>query len=290
MIGPILYNTLVVLVGVSLLAASAGLIGCFAVLRRRALTGDALAHAALPGLCLGYLAVGERHLPAMLAGAFVSGILGILLIAFLRRYSRIKEDAAIGIVLSVFFGAGIVLSQMIQRWPGGSRAGLESFIFGKTAGMNSEDVYWITSLSALTLAAVLLLYKEFKLVAFDPDFARVQGWPVFPLDLALMGLLALAVVVGLPAVGVLMMAALLIIPPATARFWTDRLGVMLILSAGLGILAGLVGAALSDAHERLPTGPAIILTATVFFLVSALAAPLLRRLTPQLSAREIRAR
>jgi manganese/zinc/iron transport system permease protein len=267
------YNLLLVLTGVSLLGASAGLIGCFAVLRRRSLTGDALAHAALPGLCVAFLLVGSRNMPAMLLGALVVGLLGVTVIAALRRYTRIKEDAAIGMVLSVFFGAGVVLSQIIQRLPGGSKAGLDSYIFGKTAGMSSEDVYWITGLSLLTLIAVVLLYKEFKLISFDSDFAQSQGWPVFRLDLMLMGLIALAVVVGLPAVGVLMIAALLIVPAAAARFWTDRLGHMLWIAALIGIIAGVVGTSISATLDRMPTGPSIILSATVMFLVSMLFAP-----------------
>lgn len=268
-----LNNTQVVLLGVSLLGASAGLIGCFAVLRRRSLTGDALAHSALPGLCLAFLVLGRRDLFAMLVGAFLSGVLGILVITALRRWTRVKEDAAIGIVLSVFFGAGVVLSQVAQKTRGGSKAGLESFIFGKTAGMLREDVAVLAVLTLATVAVVLLLYKEFKLVAFDPAFAHVQGWPAFPLDLLLMLLVAVAVVVGLPAVGVLMMAALLIIPAATARFWTDRLGLLLVLSALFGSAAGVGGTLLSDRVERLPTGPTIILTAAAFFVASLVLAP-----------------
>jgi manganese/zinc/iron transport system permease protein len=209
----------------------------------------------------------------MLFGALVAGVLGVAIIAALRRWTRVKEDAAIGIVLSVFFGAGVVLSQMIQKSPRGSRAGLESYILGSTAGMTSEDLTWISGLSLLTLLAVLLLYKEFKLIAFDPDFAQAQGWPVYRLDLMLMGLIALAVVVGLPAVGVLMIAALLIVPAAAARFWTERLSRMLYLAAGIGALSGAGGTLLSAVLAEMPTGATIILVSTGFFILSALAAP-----------------
>jgi len=267
------YNTLIVLLGVSLLGACAGLVGCFAVLRRRALTGDALGHAALPGLCLGFLAFGALSLPPMLAGALASGVLGVAVISALRRWTRIKEDAAIGIVLGVFFGAGAALSKIIQRAPSGSRAGLESYILGKTAGMTLEDLYWIAGLSLLCLVVVLALYKEFKLIAFDPDFARAQGWPSLRLDLGLMALIAVTVVVGLPAVGVLLVAALLIIPAAAARFWTDRLGRMAALSALIGAAAGVAGTWVSATEEKAPAGPAIILSATAVFLASALLAP-----------------
>lgn len=268
------YNTAVVLAGAGLLGANAGLVGSFAVLRRRALTSDALAHAALPGMCIAFLAVGVRSLPAMLLGAFLSGLIGIAIIAGLRRSTKVKEDAAIGIVLSVFFGAGVVLSRIIQNQSTeGSKAGLDSYILGKAAGMLAADVFAIAAISIASLLVVLLLYKEFKLILFDPDFARIEGWPTFALDLLLMGLLATTVVIGLPAVGVVLVAALVIVPPAAARFWTDRLSKMLAIAAAIGAGVGLVGAALSAAAESLPTGPMVVLAGAVVFGFSFLFAP-----------------
>ncbi|MGF1580497.1 MAG: metal ABC transporter permease, partial [Gemmataceae bacterium] len=249
------YNTVIVLIGVTLLGASSGLIGCFAVLRRRALTGDALAHAALPGLCLAVLMVGRLHTPAMLLGALVTGLIGVAIISALRRHTRIKEDSSIAIVLSVFFGAGVVLSQMIQDRKNIQAAGLDTYIFGSTVGMQFEDVLWLAGLSIGTLAIVILLFKEFQLVAFDPDFAQSQGLPVYWLDLLLMGLIAVDVVIGLPAVGVLMVAALLIIPSVTARFWTQRLCWMLVLSALFGVVSSVVGVLGSGVVCKMATGP-----------------------------------
>lgn len=267
------YNEQIVLLGVSLLGAAAGVIGSFAVLRRRALTGDALAHAALPGLALAFIITGERSLPALLVGAAVSGVLGIAVMAGLRRHTRLKEDAALGIVLAVFTGVGTVLMSVLPRLPGGSRSGLEAFIFGKTAGMTRDDVLLIASLSGLTVLVVALCYKEFKLVAFDAGFAQVQGWPAFALDFLLMLLVVVAVVIGLPAVGVLLMAALLVIPGAAARFWTERLGVMVVLAGAFGTIAGVAGTLITVYHDRVPTGPAIILAAAAIFIVSLLLAP-----------------
>jgi manganese/zinc/iron transport system permease protein len=268
------YNTLIVLLGTGLLGANAGLVGSFAVLRRRSLTGDALAHAALPGLALAFLVVGQRNLPAMLAGALVSGLLGVAVISGLRSRTRVKEDAAIGIVLSVFFGAGVVLSRIVQNTPGvGSKAGLDSYILGKTAGIIRQDVFIIGGVSLVSLLVILLAYKEFKLTVFDPDFARVQGWPVLRLDLLLMGLIALAVVFGLPMVGVVLMAALLILPGAAARFWTDRLGPLLVLATAFGLVIGLIGTALSARYAGMPAGPIIVLVGAAVFLLSVLVAP-----------------
>jgi manganese/zinc/iron transport system permease protein len=265
------YNTLVVLLGTGLLGLAAGLVGTFAVLRQRALVGDALAHAALPGLCLAFLVVGERSLPAMLLGALFTGVVGVLIIAVLVRWTRIKEDASIGIVLSVFFGAGIALSGFIQKQiASGNKAGLDSFIFGKTSGMLAEDVYLIGGLALMILVVTLLLYKEFRVTAFDPDFARGQGWPTLLLDLVLMGLIAVVVVAGLPAVGALLVSALLILPAAAARFWTDRLGVMLLLSALFGVAVSVSGTLVSAAHRIATTGPVIVLAGGILLLTSVL--------------------
>lgn len=265
------YNTLVVLAGVGLLGASAGMVGSFAVLRKRALTGDALAHAALPGLCLAFLIVGERNLTALLLGALASGVIGNMVIAALVRWTRVKEDAAIGTVLGGFYGLGVVLLTGIQHMStSGSKAGLDSYILGKTAGMTAGDVYLILAASAGCLAVVLLLFKEFKTVAFDGGFARSLGWNVYGLDLLLMTLVAVAVVIGLPAVGVVLMAALLILPGAAARFWTDRLATMLALAGAIGLAVGVIGTSISAVYAGLPAGPIIVLTGTMFFFVSLL--------------------
>jgi manganese/zinc/iron transport system permease protein len=265
------YNTLIVLAGVSLLGASAGMVGAFAVLRKRALVGDALSHAALPGLCLAFLFMRERNVAAMLLGALASGVAGIMIISALRRWTRVREDAAIGSVLTVFFGAGIALLAAIQKMEGlGSKAGLDSYIFGKTAGMTRADVYLIVLAGLVGLAAVVLLYKEFLSISFDSDFARSLGWPVYALDLLLMSLVALAVVIGLPAVGVVLISALLIMPGTAARFWTDRLSTLLVLSGVFGFGVGLVGTWLSASLDQLPAGPIIVLSGTALFVVSML--------------------
>jgi manganese/zinc/iron transport system permease protein len=265
------YNMLVVLAGVSILGTSSGIIGAFAVLRKRALTGDALSHAALPGLCVAFLILGQRNLLAMLAGALVSGILGIAIISALGRWTRVKSDTAIGTVLTVFFGLGIVLLKIIQNMEGvGSKAGLNSYIFGKTAGMTRGDVYVILCASLMCLALILLLYKEFQLVSFDTDFARSLGWPVYGIDLLLMSLVAAAVVIGLPNVGVVLVSALLIMPGAAARFWTDHLRTLLVLAGVFGFFTGFVGTALSAAFNQLPAGPIIVLAGTAIFLASML--------------------
>jgi manganese/zinc/iron transport system permease protein len=191
----------------------------------------------------------------------------------LRRWTRIKEDAAIGVVLSVFFALGLVLRLAVLKGASEDRTRLDAYLLGQAGTMSASDVALVALAALGCLLTVLLFYKEFRLVAFDPDFAAVQGWPAVRIDLLLMGLVALTVVIGLPAVGVVLMAALLILPGAAARFWTERLGPMLALSAAFGFCTGLVGSQLSAEVERLPTGPVIILVGAVLFTLSALFAP-----------------
>jgi manganese/zinc/iron transport system permease protein len=274
-----------VMLGTALLGATAGIIGTFAVLRRRALVGDMLSHAALPGICIAFLIMQSRNFVGLSLGALVSGLVGILVIAILTRWTRTKEDAAIGIVLSVWFGAGIVLLSVAQRVSTGYPAGLNSYLLGEAAGIGREDVQVIAMVALMCLAIVTLLYKEFKLLSFDADFAIAQGWPALALDLAMMGTLAVVTIVGLPICGVILMAALIILPGASARFWTNRLGRLLVIAAICGAAAGAIGTFLSSPMPKqwfgvelfdtakYPPGPLIVLSAAAFFLFSMLFAP-----------------
>ena len=283
------YLTMVVMVGASLLGGVAGVVGTFAVLRRHALVGDVFAHAALPGLCLAFLVLGALQFVGLMIGALLSGLVSLGLITLVCRNTRTKEDAALGIVLSTFFGIGILLLSVVQQRSTGGQAGLTSYIFGQAGIMVRQDVYLIAGVSIIALTAIVLLYKELKLLSFDVGFAQSQGWPTLALDLGLMGILALVTVIGLPAVGVVLMAAMLILPGATARFWTDRLGSMLLLAgvigAGAAATATLLSAgvvqqwigfdpfAFGDTSVNLPTGPLIVLCGTVLLLLSVLFSP-----------------
>jgi manganese/zinc/iron transport system permease protein len=267
------YNTRVVLLGAAALGAAAGAVGAFAVLRRRALAGDALAHASLPGVCVAFLALGERSLPVLLVGALVFASLGAATLALLRRFTRLKEDAALGVVLAGYFGLGVALLRHIQNSPNGQQAGLETFVFGHAATMVRKDAMLIAIVALAAMGVVALLYKELKLLCFDREFSASLGRPVLVLDLILLALIAIVTVVGLPAAGVVLMAALLIIPAAAARFWTQRLGIMLLLSGVLGVIAGVAGVAASALVPDLSTGPSITLAAAALFVLSMFFAP-----------------
>ena len=266
-------NVRFVLLGSLLIGATGGMLGCFAVLRRRSLLGDALAHAALPGVALAYLATGSKSLPVLLVGATVAGILGVLLIQFITQYTRVKADSAIGIVLSVFFGIGIVLLTHVQRAGGGNQSGLDKFLFGQAASIVGDDLIVMTVLTAIIIVAVLALYKEFKALIFDAGFLSTLGFSANRVDAMLMGLIVLTVMVGLQAVGVVLIAAMLITPAVAARFWSDRLSTVVVISTAFGGVSGVVGTFISSLAPRIPTGPVMILVATLFFIVSALCAP-----------------
>ncbi|MDA0576834.1 MAG: metal ABC transporter permease, partial [Verrucomicrobia bacterium] len=241
------YNTRVVVLGTMLLGVAAGVIGSFMLLRKRALMGDALSHATLPGIGIAYLVMtaaggNGRWLPGLLAGAIVSGLLGMGVVLLIRNQSRLKEDAALAIVLSVFFGLGVAILGLIQQMTQGHAAGLESFIYGKTASMLARDAWLIGGAAAVVIVACATLFKEFTLLCFDAEYAAAGGWPVARLDIILMALVVFVTVIGLQAVGLILMIALLVIPPAAARFWTHRFRNMVWLSAVIGAVSGLVGA------------------------------------------------
>ena len=266
-------NVRFVLLGSLLIGATGGLLGSFAVLRRRSLVGDALAHAALPGVALAYLWTGSKALPVLLAGATVSGVLGVLLMQFIINFTRIKADAAIGIVLSVFFGIGIVLLTHIQRSGSGNQSGLDKFLFGQAASLVEDDLEVMSVLAGLIILVLILFFKEFKALIFDPGFLQALGYSTRWIDVLLMGLIALTVMVGLQAVGVVLIAAMLITPAVAARFWTEQLNKMVMLAAAFGGTSGIVGTFISSLAPKIPTGPVMVLVATFFFVVSALFAP-----------------
>ncbi len=266
-------NTRVVLIGTLLLGLASGLIGVFALLRRRALVGDALSHAALPGICLAFMVLGYKSFGGLLLGALASGIIGVLTILLITQNRRIDQDTAIGIVLTSFFGLGICLSRIIQNHPDGTQAGLENFIYGKAASMLVSDAWFIAAICGLVVLTVLFLFKELALICFDPDYARTTGWPVLMLDIVLMASIVAVTMVGLQSVGVVLIISLLITPSAAARFWSNDLRVVLVLSAVIGAVSAVIGTAISALTPQLPTGPVIVITAALAFAVSATFAP-----------------
>lgn len=267
------YTLRTVALGAVALGVVSGSLGCFAVLRRQSLLGDAISHAALPGVALAFLLTGSKAPTVLLLGAALAGWLGTLAVLGITRASRVKQDSALGIVLAVFFGFGLVLLTFIQKRPDASQAGLDRFLFGQAATLLPHDVALIAGVGAAALLVTALGWKEFKLLTFDPAYAATLGLPVRALDVALTSLLVVAIVLGLQTVGVVLMSAMVVAPAAAARQWTDRMATMLLLAALFGALAGLGGAVLSATVPRLPTGPTIVLCLTALVVASLLLAP-----------------
>jgi manganese/zinc/iron transport system permease protein len=267
------YTLRTVALGSAALGLVAGMLGAFAVLRRQSLLGDAVSHAALPGIVLAFLVTGAKTPLVLVLGAALAGWLAALLVMLVVRTTRLKTDTALGLVLSVFFGLGLLLLSMVQRHAGASQAGLDRFLFGQAATLVGEDLVTMSALGAVVLVALALLWKEFKLLSFDPAFAGALGLPVRTLDVLLTTLLVIAIVIGLQTVGVVLMSAMIVAPAAAARQWTDRLGALVLLAGVFGALSGLTGAVISSLVPRLPTGPTIILMITAITVLSLLAAP-----------------
>lgn len=262
-----------VALGGMLLGIVAGVLGAFAVLRKQALLGDTLSHAALPGICIAFMLTGSRAPLILLIGAGIAGWIGTLIFLRTIKATKLSEDTMLGVVLSVFFGVGILLLTFIQQSNNANQAGLDKYLFGQAASLVARDVRLFAILGIGALLLVYLFFKEFKLLSFDPEFAASIGLPVRGLDIALTSLLVVAVMIGLQTVGVVLMAAMIIGPATAARQWTDNLRNMLMLSGFFGGAAGVTGAVISVQASRLPTGPMIILSLTVIVMASLLFAP-----------------
>ncbi len=267
------YNTRVVIIGATLLGLAAGLVGTFLLLRKRALLSDTISHATLPGIAIAFMVMSllfgdGKNLLGLIAGAAIFSVIGTTAVMVIQKYTRLKDDAALGIVLSVFFGFGIALMGMATRMSSGNAAGLSSFIYGKTASMLFFDAMLIALTALAAIIFCLLFFKEFALICFDANYGATQGWPVTRLDFLMMALVVGVTVIGLQAVGLILVVALLIIPAAAARFWTYNLKHMLWLSGLFGALSGMLGSGFSALMANLPAGAVIVLTASAIFIFS----------------------
>lgn len=267
------FNIRSVVLGTMLLSASAAAVGTFILLKKKALVGDAVAHSVLPGICIAFLFAGTKNTYALIVGAFITGWLSLICVDYIVEKTKLKKDAAIGLVLSVFFGAGIVLLTYIQQSGNAAQSGLDNFIFGKAAALVGEDVYIFGTIALIIFLLIYLFFNSFTLIAFDQNFAQSIGVPVRRMDFVLTGLTILAVVTGITAVGVVLMAAMLITPPSAARYWTDDIRRMTWLAAGFGAFSGVCGAFISYIAPAMPTGPWMVVVSSVIAFFSFIFAP-----------------
>ncbi|MBL7840105.1 MAG: metal ABC transporter permease [Cyclobacteriaceae bacterium] len=266
-------NIRYVVLGSVLLTASSAIVGTFTFLNKRSLIGDAIAHAVLPGICLGFIVAGTKNPLVLIIGAFITGWLSLIVVEYITRKTRIKEDTAIGLVLSVFFGIGILMLTVIQKSGNASQSGLDHFLFGKAAALVGSDLIAFLIVAGILLIVVYMMFKEFALLAFDKAYAKSIGYPVRTLELILTSLIVLAVVIGIQAVGVVLMAAILITPAAAARFWTDKVVIMVFLASAFGAFSGLAGAYISFVAPAMPTGPWIVIVISTIAFISFFLAP-----------------
>lgn len=282
-------NVRVVVIGSILLTASSAIVGSFTFLNKKSLIGDAISHAVLPGVCLASMLSGTRNPFYLIIGAFATGWLSLATVNFITSRSRIKQDTAIGLILSVFFGVGIFLLTIIQKSGNAAQSGLDHFLFGQAAAMVGDDLMVFGTVAVVLLVAVSLLFKEFTLLAFDKGFAIAIGLPVKTIETIMTSLVVLAVVIGIQAVGVVLMAAILITPAAAARFWTHNIRSMILLASVFGAISGIAGAYISFVAPSMPTGPWIVIVISTIAFISFFAAPkrgIFSRLWKQASIRK----
>lgn len=269
---PLSYTESVVLIGATLLGVTAGVLGAFAVLRERSLLGDALSHAALPGVAVAFIVTGAKDASSLALGAAVACVVGALAMVAIERTRRLAPDAAIGVVLAGFFSLGIVLLTYLANFNNANQAGLDTYLFGQAAGLLERDLVVMGALCAASLAAIAIAFRPLKVAVFDRDFAAAAGLPVRLIDLATTLLLVIAVIVGIRTVGAILMVALLIVPTIVARQLTHRLSRVLALAGVAGGLVGATGALLSQS-SGLPTGPVIVLVGFALATAAVLLAP-----------------
>ena len=267
------YTFQVVALGSAILGVISGVLGSFAVLRKQSLLGDGVSHAALPGVVLAFLLIGSKETEVLLLGALASGLLATLLMNTIVKHSRVKFDSALALIMSVFFGLGLMLLTYVQRVPNANQAGLKRFIFGQASTLLKRDVTLMLVLGGALLLLVVLFWKELKLSTFDRDFAKSLGFSPKKLDFLISAMTVVAIILGLQTVGVILMSAMLIAPAVAARQWTNKLWVMVTLAAVFGAVSGIIGTAASSLVPKLPTGPAIVVTISAIVLISMLLAP-----------------
>lgn len=262
------YSFQIVMIGTGILGILAGAVGCFTMLRKQSLLGDAIAHASLPGVVIAFLLFGTKNLEVLLLGAIVTGGLSTICINTVEKHSKLKLDSVLAMVLSVFFGAGLVLLTISQRIPNANQAGLDTFIYGQASTMLLRDVKIIGGYACICILILALMWKEFKLLTFDREYAKTCGIAVERIDCVLTAMIVGTIVIGLQSVGVILVSAMLVAPAMGARQWVSRLEYMVCIGAIFGGLSSVLGTYISAVNEGVPTGPTIVLCSSLITLIS----------------------
>jgi manganese/zinc/iron transport system permease protein len=267
------YTLRTITLGTAILGAVCGMLGSFAVLRKQSLLGDAISHAALPGIAIAFLITGAKDSNTLLIGALISGLIGTFWIRGIVSKTHLKSDTALGLILSLFFGFGMLLLTFIQKQPNANQAGLDKYLFGQAATLVESDVWMMSIVTGICLLVMLIFWKEFKILLFDADYTKTLGFNTNTIDILITSFIVLAIVLGLQTVGVVLMSAMLLAPAAAARQWTNSLAMMVFLAALFGAFSGVFGTAISASQNNLSTGPVIVLVASVFVIFSFVFSP-----------------
>lgn len=267
------YTFQVVALGAMLMGIISGVMGSFAVLRKQSLLGDGISHAALPGVVMAFALTGSKQTETLLLGALVSGLAATFIMVSIVKHSRVKFDSALALVMSVFFGLGLVLLTYVQKQPNANQAGLNRFIFGQASTLLQRDLVIMLIVGGMLVLLTALFWKEIKLSTFDRDYAQSLGFSVRKLDIVISAMIVLAIIVGLQTVGVILMSAMLITPAVAARQWTNKLWGMVALAGLFGAVSGITGTVFSSLIPKLPTGPAIVVAVSAIVGISLLFAP-----------------
>lgn len=262
------YTFQVVVIGATLLGGLSGILGSFAVLRKQSLLGDGISHSALMGVILAFMITGSTNVEVLLLGGLISGVVSVVLVNRIIKTTKIKFDSALALIMSVFFGMGVMLLSYVQKYESISSSGIERFIYGQASAMLLRDVKIISICGVILVGVVVIFWKEFKLLTFDKEFAQSIGYDVFKLDLLLTILTVITIIIGLQTVGVILMSSMLIAPVVGARQWVNSLSSMVILSSIFGGVSGIIGTVISVSYDSIPTGPVIVIVATSITIIS----------------------
>lgn len=267
------YTLIIVVFGTMLLGIAAASIGTITILRRQALIGDALSHATLPGVVLAFMLTGYKEIWVLLLGAAFAATLSISLITIIQKYTKIKNDASLALILSGFFGFGQVLLVVLQGSGNASQAGLNKFIFGQAATILRSDLYFLGIIALALVLLMVLFWKEIKHFIFNKEHFETLGFSTRIVNGLILFLTIIVVVIGIRSVGVILMSALMVSPGVAARQWSNKLSINVILASIIGMLSGAFGAYVSAVNSSLPTGPVVVIFLSLFVIISLLFAP-----------------
>lgn len=265
--------------GTMIIGLVAGALGTFAYLRRQSLISDVISHAALPGTLLAFLTavtvlgVDGRNMIGLIIGAMVVGTIAALFANAVTNSTKLRIDSSMAVTLTLFFGAGMLLMRIISDGDFPGKGGIQDYLFGNASVITTADLRTSIIVGAIAIVLMLLFWKEFALRSFDPDHASVMGLNARIVDTLMFTTIVIAIVIGVKSVGLVLMVAFIVTPPAAARQWTKTLGGMVTLSAIFGAIGSGVGAYFSIAVINVPTGPLIVLTLFVIFVLSLLLSP-----------------